>query len=126
MYPPHFERIEDVKKLYVISRKDLGLIYQGVQAGHALAQWCLENPENLWQNKTLVYLQVKNLKKLLSWREYLRRKKIKVSEFVEPDVGYQVTAIACYTRGKMFEKLDLFGCEQTGMTQKSLGRKEDE
>jgi hypothetical protein len=112
-----------MKKLYVLSRKDLGLVYQGVQSGHALAQYCLENPGNEWQNKTLVYLQVKNLKKLLSWREYLRKKGIGVSEFVEPDVGYEVTAIACYARGKMFKKLDLFGAEMTGMTQKTLGRK---
>lgn len=32
------------QKLYIITRRDLKSKYAGVQAGHALAQWMLENP----------------------------------------------------------------------------------
>ena len=33
-----------MSKLYVIVRNDIPLAYQGVQGGHALAQWLLDNP----------------------------------------------------------------------------------
>ena len=105
-----------MNKLYVLSRKDLGLVYQAVQSGHALAQWCLEHPKNYWQNQTLIYLEVKNEKKLLKWREKLRQKGIEVSEFVEPDVDYKVTAIACFANENLFKKLDLLGTDMTGLT----------
>lgn len=48
-----------MKKLYVISRGDLPLAYQAVQAGHAVAQWMLDSGgANEWNNQTLVYLHV--------------------------------------------------------------------
>jgi hypothetical protein len=50
-----------MKKLYVITRRDLGIAYAGVQAGHALAQLLLEDKHEGWDNGTLVYLGVKDL-----------------------------------------------------------------
>lgn len=45
-------------KLYVLIRKDMPKAYQAVQGGHAVAQWLIDNPENGWNNHTLIYLGV--------------------------------------------------------------------
>lgn len=47
-----------MKKLYVVTRRDLGTAYAGVQAGHAVAQLLLEEKQDDWSNGTLVYLAV--------------------------------------------------------------------
>lgn len=39
------ERKNEMKKMYVLIRKDLDVNYQAVQAGHALAQFMLEHPD---------------------------------------------------------------------------------
>jgi hypothetical protein len=112
-------------KLYIISRSDLGLIHQAIQSGHVVAQWCLEHPQNDWQNKTLIYLQVSNKKQLVMLRDFLRFEcDYEVSEFIEPDIGYQVTAIAVLKLPSdddyPFRKLKLYGHTLTGLLQKDL------
>ena len=72
-------------KLYVIVRSNLSKSQQAVQAGHAVAQFLLENRETEWSNGTLVYLKSRSL------RPYLRRKH---TAFFEPDIGNEMTAIA--------------------------------
>lgn len=47
-------------KLYVVTRRDLGTAYAGVQAGHAVAQLILEEKHGDWDNGTLVYLAVRD------------------------------------------------------------------
>lgn len=83
----------------------MSLQYQGVQGGHALAQWLIENPNQTWNNNFLIYLQ-DDLEKLTF---KLDLKGIKYSKFIEPDLGYKLTAIALQTEDKMFEKLKLMG-----------------
>lgn len=94
-------------KLYVLVRKDMPLPYQAVQAGHAVAQWCLENPHSTWQNNTLIYLHVENQARLIWWREHLRLRGLDISEFREPDIGNELTAIAVYADEKHFKRLQL-------------------
>ena len=98
-------------KLYVLVRKDLSVPYQAVQAGHAVAQWCLENPHSKWQNHTLVYLHVNNLGNLIYWREQLRLRGLNVVEFREPDIEDELTALAVYADEKHFRKLNLLNGE---------------
>lgn len=82
------------------------LAYQGVQGGHALAQWLLENPNQTWNNNYLIYLQTNNLEKVMF---ILDSKEIKYSKFIEPDMDNQITAIACQSEDKILKKLKLMG-----------------
>jgi len=77
--------------LYVIVRKDLSKSRAAVQAGHALAQFLLEH-KTPWSNGTLVYLAAANEVHLNSLKDKLFDKTH--SEFREPDLGNQLTAIA--------------------------------
>lgn len=95
-------------KMYVLVRKDLDAIYRMVQGSHALAQYAIEHPieMNLWGNRTIVFLGVRN-EDALQLIEYKLRMKNKIySTFREPDLHNQLTAIACYD-GKMFEDLTI-------------------
>jgi len=73
-----------------------------VQAGHAVAEYLLQ--ENEWKNQTLIYVTAKDLE-----RETfnLERKGLKVIPFREPDVGNEITTIACYADEKLMKKYEL-------------------
>jgi hypothetical protein len=60
-------------KLFVLTRNDLQPAYQAVQAGHAVAQWMLENEGHKWRNQTLVYLSVPDESHLEMWCDKIRR-----------------------------------------------------
>lgn len=81
-------------KVYVVVRRDLSKSYQAVQGGHALAQLMLEHPVKAkdWNNRTLIYLGVKDLMQLTS----LYGKHTKGACFIEPDIGNQMTAFAIF------------------------------
>ena len=94
------------KKLYVLVRKDLPTSsHIAVQAGHVVAEWLLHDQQ--WQNGTLVYLGIKNEKKLLHWIDKLNFKGIKYIKFREPDMENQVTAVATLGNDKIFRNLEL-------------------
>ena len=76
-----------------------------VQAGHAVAEWLLNDQS--WQNKTLIYLKVEDEKELTNWANKLEDQGIKYFLFKEPDIGNQGTALSCYTDNKIFKKLKL-------------------
>ena len=93
-------------KMYVLVRSDLSVSQQAVQAGHAVAELILHGLQKNW-NKTLIYLRVKDEDELIRWKEKIEFRNKEYAEFREPDIGNQLTAIACVDDGKMFSKLSL-------------------
>lgn len=93
-------------KLYVLVRLDLEKSSPAVQAGHAVAEFMLKNPDSKWRNSYLIYLGVKNLDRLeqIVWRLEKERDIIK---FHEPDLNDQLTAIAIESDHKLFKNLRL-------------------
>jgi hypothetical protein len=66
------------------------------QSGHALAQFMLDHPDQAsqWNNNYLICLSVddeEHLKKLMT---KLHAHGITTSHFLEPDIGFELTAIA--------------------------------
>ena len=97
------------KKMYVLVRNDLETTYRCVQGGHALAQFALENPEELieWNNETIVFLACRGIDELLNYHIKAMDRCLPVSSFEEPDLNNQLTGIACYCDGRLFKKLPL-------------------
>lgn len=90
--------IKEGDKLYLVTRADLAPGYQAVQACHAMRQFVAEHPEidNEWFAKSnyLCLLSVNTLDELEVLRNYASSLGLRVSEFIEPDIGNQTTAIA--------------------------------
>lgn len=105
-----------MKRLYVLTRNDLGLAYQAVQGAHAVAQFVLDYPNHEWKNGYLIFLAVENEGDLKEWRGHLQfdndevydeRKQISFSMYYEPDLDNQLTALAVYTNGRKFKNLEI-------------------
>jgi len=94
-------------KMFIIVRKDLSQSQRAVQAGHALAEFLLHSPFSRWQNGTLIYLGVKGLRQLENLKRKMELYEIPYTEFREPDIGNEVTAIASDQNCKLFERLNL-------------------
>lgn len=82
-------------KLYVVVRSDMSKAQQAVQAGHALAELLLKKKIG-WTNGTLVYLGVKDEKKLRKLFEKVPTRNKKA--FLEPFWDNSMTAFAAYGR----------------------------
>jgi len=78
-----------------------------VQAGHAVAEFCLRSPFSRWENGTLIYLGVKGLTQLERIKYKLEQEDIKLIEFREPDLNNEITAIATDQYSKQIERLNL-------------------
>lgn len=78
-----------------------------VQGAHAVAQYCLDFPNSDWKNQYLIFVKVDNEERLkqLEWK--LLESGEQFSKFYEPDIGNQLTAVACYTCSKAFSRLKL-------------------
>jgi len=83
-------------KLYVLIDEQYDASYRAVQGAHAVAEYLLRNPGSSWQNHTLVFLKTPCLER---WTDRLRESDKDFTSFVEPDVGYKITAIACLDDG---------------------------
>ena len=92
-----------MRRLYVLINKDLNPVYGCVQGGHAVAQWLLEHPNQSWNNSYLIYLKCN----LYTMKKRLIKLQRDFSEFREPDLGYETTAIAIEDNGKLFKNLKL-------------------
>lgn len=95
------------EEMYILVRSDLNTVYSCVQGGRALAQFGLQFRDifETWNNRTIVYLKVRNEDVLWFWDTKLTSKLIDHSIFCEPDLHNQMTAIACYCDGKIFINL---------------------
>lgn len=93
------------KRMFIIVRKDLDLVYRMVQGGHALAQFALEHREifNQWNNGYLIFIEVEQLDDLRNLSAKLSFKDIEFSIFFEPDIN-EITALACYESVNVFKK----------------------
>ena len=91
------------KSLYVLIDDKLEPIYGCVQGGHAVAQWLLNHPGQDWNNSYLIYVSAD----ISKWKEKLRILKIDFTEFREPDLDNQITALAVLNNDKIFKNLKL-------------------
>lgn len=91
-----------MKRLYVLIDQSLDPIYGCVQGGHVVAQWLLEHPDQTWNNSYLIYLSAD----VERWKHRLSYEGLDFSEFIEPDLGNKLTALAIQDNsGKRFKKL---------------------
>ena len=96
----------NLKKMFVIVRKDIPKIHQAVQGGHALAEYLLKESSS-WTNGTLIYLGVKGLNQLENLKNRFETEGIPHREFREPDMGNQITSIATDVENRYIKKLNL-------------------
>ena len=108
-------------KLYILIDQNLDPIYGAVQGGHAVAEWLLEHwqldkegdPQWSWHNDYLIYLQadLKDIEE--NYLEFMPY--INFTNFFEPDLNNQLTAIAIHESDmsdrlkKKIKKLKLWG-----------------
>lgn len=92
-----------MKRLYVLINNKLDKVYGCVQAGHAVAQYLLEDKNGSWQNDYLIYLSAD----INEWKTVLNNNHVEYTEFKEPDLNNETTAIAVLNNGKLFKKLKL-------------------
>ena len=92
-----------MQRLYVLISNKLDSIYGCVQGGHAVAQWLLNHPDQKWNNNYLIYVSAD----INKWKQRLNIMDIDYTEFKEPDLDYQTTAIAVLNNDKIFKKLKL-------------------
>lgn len=95
-----------MEKLFTLTKSDMEVGYQCAQGAHMVAQWLLDNPNQTWNNETLVMLEADDLD---LWKFKLNTLGIPYSQFIEPDIGYVTTSIAVLGNDKLFKKLKLVG-----------------
>lgn len=91
------------KRLYVLINQNLNPIYGCVQGGHVVAEWILTHPDQDWNNSYLIYVSAD----IQKWKERLDLMDIDYTEFKEPDLDFQTTALAVLNNDKLFKKLKL-------------------
>lgn len=97
-------------KMFVLVRRDLNETYRNVQGGHSIAEYSLKGNRRLyqrWNNHTLVYLGVSDEWALQKWSRKLRKNEKVFSQFYEPDLDDELTAVACIDTGEIFKNLEL-------------------
>ena len=92
-----------MQRLYVLISNKLDSIYGCVQGGHVVAEWLLTHPNQEWNNNYLIYVSADVDK----WKDRLNITNVDYTEFKEPDLDYQTTALAVLNNDKMFKKLKL-------------------
>ena len=93
-------------KLYILVRNDLTPSQTAVQAGHAVAEYLINDPQT-WKNSTLIYLGINNLMLMEKWMYKLDSLGVDYITWREPDINNEVTAIASTGSSEVFKKLNL-------------------
>lgn len=109
-----------MKRLYVLTRNDLGLAYQAVQGAHAVAQFIYNYPDEEWKNGYLIFLAVEDKDELEKWADKLlddnyyqpQNKRVPFVVFREPDLDNEMTALAAYSNGRKFKDLPIMAQEE--------------
>ena len=96
-------------KMYVLVLNCLEDRYKIIQGSHAVCQYALDFPDKFtkWDNKTVVYLGVRNPEEIIIWTTNLECAGKNISYFREPDLYGIITAVACYDTGEIFKDLKL-------------------
>jgi hypothetical protein len=93
-----------VPKLYVVVRGDLEPGLRAAQACHALRQFTADHPdadlEWFETSNTIVLLEVLDIDELSDLAFDLERQGARIAKFIEPDLGYELTAIAVAPEGR--------------------------
>lgn len=92
-----------MQRLYVLIDNNLDSIYGCVQGGHVVAQWLLNHPNQDWNNSYLIYVSAD----ISKWKEKLDILEVDYTEFREPDLNNQITALAVLNNDRMFKNLKL-------------------
>ena len=92
-----------MQRLYILIDNNLDSIYGCVQGGHVVAQWLLNHPNQDWNNSYLIYVSAD----ISKWKEKLDILEVDYTEFREPDLNNQITALAVLNNDKMFKNLRL-------------------
>lgn len=94
--------------MYIVTREDLKPGYQATQSIHAANQFLFEHPEIAKQwfecSNYLGLLSVKDEQSLLNLIEKASKNDISYSIFFEPDLQYEITAVAL-APGKATKKI---------------------
>lgn len=81
--------------LYAISRRDIPLAQQAIQAGHAAIEYAYEHGRPADHHPSYIHCTVRDQHDLLCLRTELKSAGIFTSEFHEPYKNWGLTAIAC-------------------------------
>ena len=92
-----------MQRLYVLISNKLDSIYGCVQGGHAVAEWLLTHPNQEWNNNYLIYVSAD----IDKWKSRLNIMNVDYTEFKEPDLDNQITALAVLNNDKIFKNLKL-------------------
>jgi hypothetical protein len=100
--PDETEELIEKRKMYVVVRGDLPPGLRAAQAGHAIAEVAMRNPQPAedWlcadDGNYLIILDVENERHLLYWLGIIERESIPCAAFKEPDLGNEWTAFAAF------------------------------
>lgn len=74
---------------------------------HAVAEFASWYVDYDYAHQTMVVLEVKDEWKMKEWKQKLEWEDKRFKVFHEPDIGNQLTAIACMDSGEIFRRLKL-------------------
>lgn len=98
------------ERLYTITRKDISFGQKVVQSNHVSNQYLIEHDphkKNIWNNGSIICLELGNEKSLKRWIKKLDSKEVKYSIFREPDMNNEITGIAAVHMGDIFHGIPL-------------------